>query len=377
MRHALREYKKQRERTKVAKKQATQDDDDGKDILVSVNGGPDNVLLLDGSSSAVASGGLGPLSEKAQDALRTLFSNITSGHTLQHTLTVVETKLIPMLLSDSCLVKPPKQSRVSLPLVFRRLVEIWDPALQFLAHKWRTQQNLPFYGLLLKCMIGRLSGPSSSRSPSQVDWPKDLVREWAVHILKTQAAHIFKEERTTTKENDNSAATPGKKRTHAAMSDAASSSSASSTPLIDELMYRCLKSLNVWLAPLVPLLLPCFKHAHSGACGVSAVGLSNLDLLVHLTTSRLYPDQRTPKPNNININTNSDNTHAEDTKKAMQEFIQAHKKQALSAVIAGESASSSSSAVLGRMADFPVMPIGMANQEQQSLWLENEGHPNT
>lgn len=112
IRSELREYKKARDRsTKSAnKQQVTAGEDEETPIEVTINSN-ENILLVDSSSSnASSSSSTGTqLNEKCQEILRRFFSNITSGHSLQHTLTVVETKLIPIMLSDAFLIKPPKQ----------------------------------------------------------------------------------------------------------------------------------------------------------------------------------------------------------------------------------------------------------------------------
>ena len=76
-------------------------------VAISVNQG-DTILLSE--AGVHASGGSMP--DRAQEALRALFSALASGNTLQHTRTVVEGKLVPMLLSDMFMLKPPKQRYV-------------------------------------------------------------------------------------------------------------------------------------------------------------------------------------------------------------------------------------------------------------------------
>ena len=77
-------------------------------IAISVNQG-DTILL---SEAGVHASGGGSMPDRAQEALRALFSALASGNTLQHTRTVVEGKLVPMLLSDMFMLKPPKQRYV-------------------------------------------------------------------------------------------------------------------------------------------------------------------------------------------------------------------------------------------------------------------------
>jgi hypothetical protein len=115
-----REVEKEREKrdNRRAKKQQEAQAEDGDeddeaaaaeekpDITISINSG--DAIMFDETSANEK----GAITEKAQEALKTLFTTITSGHSLQHAETVVETKLLPMLLSDQFLLKPPKQRSV-------------------------------------------------------------------------------------------------------------------------------------------------------------------------------------------------------------------------------------------------------------------------
>jgi len=140
----------------------------------------------------------------------------------------------------------PSSSRVSLSSVFRRLVETWDGALQFLSQRCKSQQ-LNLMHLLLSAMVGRMAARGAQLRPvaagliPQADWELDLLREWAVHLVQTQAANLFRVDQR------DSASTP-KKRAHAAafqQQQQAQEGAARMSPL-DSIMHTVLVKLNPW-----------------------------------------------------------------------------------------------------------------------------------
>lgn len=117
IRHQLKAYKQgadaerqKRDERKRRKKQEDEEGEDGQakdDMTVAINSG--DAIMFDAAPVAAEKAAM---PEKSQEALKALFTTITSGHSLQHAQTVVETKLLPMLLSEQFLIKPPKQRSV-------------------------------------------------------------------------------------------------------------------------------------------------------------------------------------------------------------------------------------------------------------------------
>lgn len=384
LRAQLKAYKKALERSAAAAaasgKAAARDE---AAIAVSVNNG-DTIFLTDTSAApSIAS-----LPEKAVDALKALFSFLSSGHTLAHTKSIVESTLVPLLLSDAAMIKPPKQSRVSLSSVFRRLVETWDAALSVLAQRLKSQAiNLP--QMLLQAIVDRLahhtkSSSSSKQEESSSHWEPDLLREWALHLLNAHASTIFRESASAEPAaSASSSSTPAKKRSHAtAMAAAAEStpvSAAASSPL-DTLLHSCLTHLNPWTLALVSVLFPLFKASHN-ATTHDAEAVKALEALLAVTTRALFPDQRIMQSATVGAVTAVKNpTPLAD----IRAFIAAHSSigpatpsaaaSSSSAAVPASSSSASSapSRLLVRAHDFPFLPLGVSPGEPQlDLWLED------
>jgi len=386
LRTQLRAYKKARERSagavgaEVAAARAARD----AEMSVAVNNG-DTILLLDSSNGAGAVP-QSALPERAQDALKQLHSTLASGHTVTHIRSVVEGKLVPLLLSDAFMLKPPRQSRVSVSAVHRRLVETWEPAILFLAHRLRSQQ-INLLGLLLTSLVQRLS-TASKRTPVAVPasadtWALDLAREWSLHLLQTHSAALFKEERADV--SSNFSATPSKKRSHASMSASASTApSAGQESLLDTLVHGCLKHLNPWLAPLLPLLLPPLKQIHPE----HGAQIAQLERILHVTTRALYPNQQfaatssAAKPS-ANAAAAVSSPDAAQTLATVREFLSSHSASRRYSTGAAASASAGASSRDGaalptRMLDFPLVPLGLAPggmNVEDSLWIEDDWLP--
>ena len=270
-------------------------------------------------------------------------------------------------------------SRVSLPLVFRRLLDVWDPALQFLAHKWRTQQGLPFLTIILKAIIKRLAhdeGDNNSQqqtSDSSINWKKDLLREWALHLLKNHSTILFKEEPKYQHQHQHDSAETtsvpsSKKRSHSSMQNDASTNAHSN---VDELMYACLKSLNPWLAPLVPLILPYFKLAHNGASGKRRQAIMKMELLLHITMKSLYPNHPIKLPNQMKLDPTPAVSDGE-----IQSFIHQHQPSTMASITGADTNANTTNvnSAIEAVKDFPFLPIGMStNGDEMNLWIEDEG----
>jgi hypothetical protein len=420
LRTQLRAYKKARERSAealgadVAAARAARD----AEVSAAVSSGDTIMLLADSSNTsgpASASAPPSALPERAQSALKLLFSALTSGYTVSHSRSVVEGKLVPQLLSTSFLLKPPRQSRVSVGAVAKRLVQTWEPALLFLTHRLRSSssQQINLLALLLDTIVQRLSAaPKQQQSATQQSWELDLSREWAMHLLQNHAALLFKDERSPDAAASNTAAatattTPSKKRSHASMAAAPAaaatqqaSDSSSRTSLIDALMHRCLKHLNPWLASLLPLLLPLFKQAHQQS-PQRAEQIAQLEMLLHVTTRALYPNQRMAAPTNGAVSAAGGGAasaaasssalppprtafQAQQTLASVRAFL-AERASAANAesngalatsghFAAGASAAAAAGALPQRVLDFPFLPLGLSPgclSAEDSLWIED------
>jgi hypothetical protein len=243
--------------------------------------------------------------------------------------------------------------------------------LHFLAHKWKSQ-SVGFLPLLFTTIVRRLSEGVAEKvqtTRSTVNWTLDLLREWALHLLRTQAAAIFKEDRPIQSNSSaNDATTSSKKRSHASMQDAAGPSSVSSgavPSVLNDVMHRCLKSLNPWLAPLLPMLLTIFKQHHAQS---RPHAVSQLELLLHLTTKSLYPAHRVPAPTQLQLDAPADGTpHGHE---AIRQFLLTHR----SAATNPSSEHATATNALELLCAHPFLPIGLVpNDESTSLWLSDEG----
>lgn len=130
-------------------------------------------------------------------------------------------------------------------------METWDPALLFLAQKWRGQ-SLPFLQMILVRIVQTLADEGAKQQHAgatrTVDtWTLDLLREWAVHLVKNHPHVLFKEDRPTGAAGVGADAA-SKKRGHAAMQ----SESTSPSSALDEVVHRCIKSLNPWSVETPP-----------------------------------------------------------------------------------------------------------------------------
>lgn len=117
------------------------------------------------------------------------------------------------------------------------------------------------------------------------------------------------------------------------------------------------------LASLVPLLLPIFKRHHASR----PESVSQLELLLHLATSRRFPQYRVAPPATITLN--KPQPYA-DVQASIQQVID--ERRALEPTV-GPKAARLPHDGIELVRDFPFVPIGLVpDQDDATLWIEDE-----